>query len=55
MTKKNKHEAGKSQSARFIEAARDLGADTSEKRFKAIVRKVGSAPPAKNEPHPKAK
>ncbi len=38
------------QSKRFIEAARELGCDDSEERFIETVRKVASAPPARNVP-----
>jgi hypothetical protein len=31
---------------KFRDAARELKTDQSEKRFRAIVRKVGAAPPA---------
>jgi hypothetical protein len=34
------------QSAKFIEAARELGCDESEETFRAALRKVASAPPA---------
>src|SRR4051812_15382739 len=40
---------------KFREAARELGADESEERFRAVVRKLGKAPPARNAPHPKPK
>ncbi len=38
------------QSRRFIEAAKELGCDESEERFIETVRKVASAPPARNVP-----
>ncbi len=34
------------QSKRFVEAARELGTDTSEETFDRALRKVASAPPA---------
>ena len=43
----------KSQKDRFIEAARELGTDEDPERFKSIVRKLASAPPAKNTDKPK--
>ena len=39
-----------SQSERFIKASRELGCDESEERFKKRVKKLASAPPARNEP-----
>lgn len=45
----------KSQSERFVEAARELECDDSEERFRAAVRKVAKAPPTKNAPHPRPK
>jgi hypothetical protein len=49
MTKGAKR-ADPEQSRRFIKAARELGTDNDPERFKAIVRKVASAPPAPKEP-----
>ena len=40
-------EDGKTQRQRFIEAARELGADGDEETFRRAVRKVASAPPRK--------
>ncbi len=45
----------KPQFDRFRDAARELGCDESEERFREIVRKVAKAPPAKNTPHPRPK
>jgi hypothetical protein len=36
----------KSQIERFRDTARELGTDESEEHFRAVVRKVASAPPA---------
>lgn len=47
---------GKSQRQRFIEAARELGADEGEDAFRRIVRKVATAPidkPKKGSKKPK--
>jgi len=44
----------KTQSQRFIEAARELGCDESEERFDAALRKVASSPPTPK-PTPKGK
>lgn len=46
-TKPNK---STSQSERFIKAARELGCDDSEERFREVVGKLAKAPPARNEP-----
>ena len=43
------------QSQRFIEAARELGADEDGTRFDAALKKVASAPPPKDAPKPKPK
>lgn len=51
-----------SQSEKFVAAARELGADDDLERFKAIVRKIGSASPSsrkrrtatESKPRPKA-
>lgn len=45
-----KPKSDKSQEDRFLEAARELGADVSEADFDRALRKVASAPPA---PKPK--
>lgn len=42
----NKKPEESSQSQRFINSARELGCDESEERFREVVRKVASAPPA---------
>ncbi|MGE0629106.1 MAG: hypothetical protein AB7O43_14875 [Hyphomicrobiaceae bacterium] len=39
--------AGKSQRQKFVDAAREHGADGNDETFKHIVRKVASAPPGK--------
>lgn len=38
---------GRSQSQKFIDAARELGADGDENAFRSAVRKVASAPAKK--------
>ena len=38
---------GRSQRQKFIEAARELGADGDEGAFRSAVRKVATAPPQK--------
>lgn len=38
---------GKTQRQRFIEAARELGADGSAETFRKALRKVATAPPQK--------
>jgi hypothetical protein len=43
---KSRDETRQDQYKRFIEAARELGADTSEEAFDRALRKVASAPPA---------
>jgi hypothetical protein len=43
----------KSQRAKFIQAARELGTDDDPERFRETVRKVAKAPPAKNAAHPR--
>lgn len=40
-------EDGRSQSQKFIDAAREHGADGDETAFRSAVRKVASAPPTK--------
>ena len=46
---------GQSQWDRFVESARELGADEDEVRFDAALKKVASAPPPKDAPKPKPK
>jgi hypothetical protein len=53
-TSKHKPE-DKAQSARFVEAARELGTDDDPARFKETVRKIAKAPPAKNAAKPKVR
>ena len=43
-------EMPKSQSDKFKDAARDLGADESEEAFKRTLRKVGQHKPAESDP-----
>lgn len=45
----------KSQSDKFRDFARDLGADEDEARFDAALKKVASAPPPKDAPKSKPK
>lgn len=45
----------KAQADKFKEAARELGCDESEERFVATVRKLASAPPARNAPSKRKK
>lgn len=47
--------AASSQSDKFKEAARELGADESEDAFKKVVRQIGAARPDKPAPEPKQK
>jgi hypothetical protein len=44
--KRKPTDAEKTQSQRFIEAARELGCDDSEERFREVVGKLAKAPPA---------
>jgi hypothetical protein len=41
------------QSKRFIEAARELGAEVPEEEFDRALRRVGRAPPSDPKPKPK--
>ncbi|ALK07831.1 hypothetical protein BVIR_13 [Blastochloris viridis] len=43
------------QSQRFVDAARELGADEDEARFDSALKKVASAPPPKGAPKPEPK
>jgi hypothetical protein len=36
--------AGKTQGERFIEAAKEIGADECEQAFKRVLRKIATAP-----------
>lgn len=47
MARDKANKNGKTQSQRFIEAARELGADGNEDAFRRAVRKVASAPSQK--------
>jgi hypothetical protein len=41
------------QSKRFIETAKEIGADEDPERFEETFRKIGSAPPPKKERSPR--
>jgi hypothetical protein len=43
-------QADPGQSRRFVEAARELGADQSEEAFAETLRKIAKAPPQPREP-----
>ena len=45
---KTKKESQADQSARFVEAARELGCDESPDAFEAAVKKVAKAPVTRN-------
>jgi len=47
--KKTDFDDGLTQSERFIKAAQELGIDDDPERFKAIVKKIGSAKPKPSE------
>ena len=53
MTQNSRSDKLSEQSRRFMEAARELGTDDDPERFKATVRKIAKAPPAKNAPRPR--
>ncbi len=50
MPKSHKSEAQADQSARFIEAARELGCDESPDAFEAAVKKVARHKPVEEKP-----
>jgi hypothetical protein len=45
-----KGQADPEQSQRFVEAARELGADQSEEAFDETLRKIAKAPPQPRKP-----
>jgi hypothetical protein len=47
MAQRKATDEGKTQRQKFIEAAKELGADGSRDAFRGAVRKVASAPPQK--------
>lgn len=47
MAKAKTTDKGKTQRQKFIEAARELGADSDEKTFRRAVRKIATAPVSK--------
>ena len=54
MPQRKPAEAGKSQKQKFIEAARELGADGDAETFRRALRKVATAPrPKKSAPKTK--
>ncbi len=47
MAKAKATDAGKTQRQKFIDAARELGADSDEDTFRRAVRKIATAPVSK--------